>query len=54
MILGMMGALLISGIAIYLHNRFFDIDFRSFRSFQGSAFVLVLVCVMIPVAFLAV
>ena len=54
--MGMMGALLISGIAIYLHNRFFDTRLpEALGVFKGSAFVLgVGFIVMIPVAFLAV
>lgn len=39
--MGMMGALLISGIAIYLHNRFFDTRLpEALGVFKGSAFVL--------------
>ena len=54
--MGMMGALLISGIAIYLHNKFFDTRLpEALGVFKGSAFVLgVGFIVMIPVAFLAV
>lgn len=54
--MGMMGALLISGIAIYLHNRFFDTRLpEALGVFKGSAFVLGIgFIVMIPVAFLAV
>lgn len=54
--MGMMGALLISGIAIYLHNRFFDTRLpEALGVFKGSAFVLGIgFLVMIPVAFLAV
>lgn len=54
--MGMMGALLISGIAIYLHNRFFDTRLpEALGVFKGSSFVLGIgFIVMIPVAFLAV
>lgn len=54
--MGMMGALLISGIAIWLHNRYFDKRLpEALGVFKGSAFVLGIgFIVMIPVAFLAV
>ena len=54
--MGMMGALLISGIAIYLHNRFFDTRLpEALGVFKGSAFVLGIgFIVMIPIAVLAV
>lgn len=50
--MGMMGALLISGIAIYLHNRFFDKELPEFLgTFSGSTFVVMIgFVVMIPVA----
>ena len=38
--MGMMGALLVSGIVIYLHNRFFDTELPDWLgSFNGSTFV---------------
>lgn len=53
--MGMMGALLISGIAIFLHNRYFDTRLPEWLGvFRGSAFVVGLgFVVMIPVAVLA-
>lgn len=52
----MMGALAISGIAIHLHNKYFDKRLpEALGVFKGSAYVLgVGFIVMIPVAFLAV
>lgn len=54
--MGMMGALVISGIAIWIHNRYFDKRLpEALGVFKGSAFVLgVGFIMMIPVAFLAV
>ena len=54
--MGMMGALAISGIAIWIHNRYFDKRLpEALGVFKGSAFVLgVGFILMIPVAFLAV
>lgn len=53
--MGMMGALLISGIAIYLHNHYFDTRLPEWLGvFRGSAFVVGLgFIVMIPVAVIA-
>lgn len=53
--MGMMGALLISGIVIYLHNRFFDTELPEWLGvFSGSTFVFMIgFFVMIPVAFLS-
>ncbi|AUA30296.1 PTS alpha-glucoside transporter subunit IIBC [Clostridioides difficile] len=51
---GMVGALLISGIVIYIHNRFYDKELPDFIGlFRGSSLV-VAICffVMIPVALL--
>ncbi len=50
----MVGALLISGIVIYVHNRFYDKELPDFIGlFRGSSLV-VAICffVMIPVALL--
>lgn len=50
----MVGALLISGIVIYIHNRFYDKELPDFIGlFRGSSLV-VAICffVMIPVALL--
>lgn len=51
---GMIGAILIAGIAVYLHNRFFDKELPDYLGvFKGSAFVVVIgFFVMIPVAIL--
>ena len=53
--MGMIGALVISGIVIYLHNRFFDTELPDWLgTFSGSTFVFMVgFFVMIPVAFLA-
>lgn len=50
--MGMVGALLISGIVIYLHNRFFDTELPEWLGiFSGSTFVYMIgFFVMIPVA----
>lgn len=52
--MGMIGALVISGIVIYLHNRFFDTELPDWLgTFSGSTFVFMIgFFVMIPVAFL--
>lgn len=52
--MGMIGALVISGIVIYLHNRFFDTELPEWLgTFSGSTFVFMIgFFVMIPVAFL--
>lgn len=54
--MGMMGALLISGIVIYLHNRFFDVELPDWLgSFNGSTFIFMIgFFVMLPVALLSV
>lgn len=54
--MGMMGALLISGIVIYLHNRFFDTELPDWLgSFNGSTFIFMIgFFVMLPVALLCV
>lgn len=54
--MGMMGALLISGIVIYLHNRFFDVELPDWLgSFNGSTFIFMIgFFVMLPVALLCV
>lgn len=53
--MGMIGALLISGIVIYLHNRFFDTELPEWLgTFSGSTFVFMVgFFVMIPVAVIA-
>lgn len=53
--MGMIGALLISGLVIYLHNRFFDTELPEWLgTFSGSTFVFMLgFFVMIPTAILA-
>lgn len=49
---GMMGAILVSGIAVLLHNKLYDIELPDYLSaFKGSAFVVMVgFFVMIPVA----
>lgn len=51
---GMIGAIIIAGIAIALHNRFYDKDLPDYLGvFKGSAFVVMIgFFVMIPVAIL--
>lgn len=51
---GMIGALIIAGIVIYLHNRFFDTRLPDWlATFSGAPFVVAIgFVVMIPVAFL--
>ncbi|WP_297133457.1 alpha-glucoside-specific PTS transporter subunit IIBC [Terrisporobacter sp.] len=53
--MGMIGALAISGIVIYLHNRFFDTELPEWLgTFSGSTFVFMIgFFVLIPVAILA-
>lgn len=53
--MGMIGALLISGLVIYLHNRFFDTELPEWLgTFSGSTFVFMLgFFAMIPVAIIA-
>lgn len=53
--MGMIGAILISAIVVWLHNRFFDTDLPEFLGiFKGSTFIYVLgFLAMIPTAFLA-
>lgn len=53
--MGMAGAILISGIAVYLHNKFFDMELpKMIETFKGSPMVtLIGFFVMIPVALLA-
>ena len=50
--MGMIGAILISGIVVYLHNKFFDVELPEFLgTFRGSSFVVMIsFFVMIPVA----
>ena len=54
--MGMFGALLISGIVIFLHNKFFDTELPDWLgSFNGSTFVFMIgFFVMLPVALLSV
>ncbi|GAB6138640.1 alpha-glucoside-specific PTS transporter subunit IIBC [Halanaerobaculum tunisiense] len=49
---GMIGAILISGIVVYLHNRYFDTELPEYLGiFQGSSFVVIIgFFVMLPVA----
>ena len=49
---GMMGAILVSGIAVLLHNKLYDIELPDYLgAFKGSAFVVMIgFFVMIPVA----
>lgn len=53
--MGMLGALAISGIVIFLHNKFYDTELPDWLgSFNGSTFVFMVgFFVMIPVALLA-
>lgn len=53
--MGMMGALAIAGIVIYLHNRFFDTELPEWLgTFSGSTFVFMVgFFVMVPIAVLA-
>lgn len=50
--MGMVGALLISGIVIYLHNKFFDVELPEWLgTFSGSSFIVMVgFFVLIPVA----
>ena len=49
---GMIGAIIVAAIAIYLHNRFYDTELPDFLGvFKGAAFVVILgFLAMIPVA----
>lgn len=51
---GIIGAILVSAIVVYLHNKYFDTKLPDFLGiFQGSSFVVILgFFVMLPVAFL--
>ncbi|MGL5416466.1 MAG: alpha-glucoside-specific PTS transporter subunit IIBC [Clostridium sp.] len=53
--MGMIGAIAISGIVVYIHNKYFDVELPEFLgTFRGSSFVVMIAFfVMIPVAFLA-
>lgn len=53
--MGMVGALIISGITIYIHNKYYDTDLPEWLgTFSGSTFVyMISFFVMIPVAFIA-
>lgn len=53
--MGMMGAILIAAIVVWIHNRYFDVQLPEFLGiFKGSTFVYMIgFFVMIPVAFLA-
>ena len=50
---GMIGAILIAGIAVWIHNRFFDTELPEYLGiFRGSSFVVMIgFFVMIPTAF---
>lgn len=52
--MGMMGALLISGITVYIHDKFFDKKLPEFLGvFNGSSFVVIIAfLVVLPLAFL--
>ena len=54
--MGMFGALLVSGIVIYLHNKFFDTELPEWLgSFNGSTFIFMIgFFAMLPVALLSV
>lgn len=54
--MGIVGALLVSGIVVWIHNRHFDAKLPTWLSaFKGSAFVCIIgFFVFIPVAFLTV
>lgn len=54
--MGMMGAILIAAIVVWIHNRYFDTQLPEFLGiFKGSTFVYIIgFFVMIPVAFLSV
>lgn len=54
--MGMFGALLVSGIVIYLHNKLFDTELPEWLgSFNGSTFIFMIgFFVMLPVALLSV
>lgn len=49
-----LGAIVVSAIAVYIHNRYFDTKLPEFLAiFQGSAFIVIIgFFVMLPVAFL--
>ena len=51
---GMLGALIISGVVVWLHNKFFDTELPEWLGiFSGSSFVVILgFFIMIPMAFL--
>ncbi len=53
--MGMVGALLISGIVIFLHNRFFEVELPEWLgTFSGSTFIVMIgFFVLIPVAFMS-
>ncbi len=53
--MGMIGALLISGISVYLHNKFFDAKMPKYiESFKGSPLVVLIgFAVMLPVGLMA-
>lgn len=54
--MGMFGALLVSGLVIYLHNKYFDTELPDWLgSFNGSTFIFMIgFFVMLPVALLSV
>lgn len=54
--MGMFGALLVSGLVIYLHNKYFDTELPDWLgSFNGSTFIFMIgFFVMLPVAVLSV
>lgn len=52
--MNILGAIIVSAIAVWLHNRYFDTELPEFLGiFQGSAFIVILgFFVMLPTAFL--
>ncbi|HIZ71761.1 MAG TPA: alpha-glucoside-specific PTS transporter subunit IIBC [Candidatus Atopostipes pullistercoris] len=52
--MNILGAIIVSAIAVWLHNRYFDTELPEFLGiFQGSAFIVILgFVVMLPTAFL--
>ena len=53
--MGIIGALLVAGIAVYLHNRFFDLELPKYvETFNGSPLVVLIgFFVMLPVSLAA-
>lgn len=53
--MGMIGALIVSGISVFLHNKFFDLEVPKYvETFKGSPLVVLIgFIVMLPLAFIA-